>query len=82
MFRKKRARPSAGDHNGMRLHPSSVRRGTLCREAKLNEEKVYEIKELCHAGLTRAELARRFQVSETLIRLIDQGKAWAHIYWP
>src|SRR5437667_10658907 len=49
--------------------------------AKLSEADVLEIRRLA-VELTQAELARRFHVSRSVIRLIWIGKTWAHIGGP
>jgi hypothetical protein len=46
---------------------------------KLTEDEVRRIKSASREGATRAELARRFGVDESNIRLIAQGKTWAHV---
>jgi hypothetical protein len=80
MHEKGRAKPATGDANGMRVHPGSVQRGVKCVTAVLDDDKVRDIywrsewlKE------SRASLAREYSISETLVRLIHQRKAWAHV---
>lgn len=80
MMEKRRHVARIGDQNGMRVHPESVQRGTKCRTAVLDDEKVRDIywrsewlKE------SRASIAREYKISETLVRLIHQRKAWAHV---
>lgn len=59
----------------------AVRRfGEATVAAKLTETQVLEIRQLFAEGsISKSELARRFGVSTTLIRLIVQGKRWPHL---
>lgn len=47
--------------------------------AKLNNEKVIEIKKLIAQGVKGVEIARRFNVRPPTITLIKQGKQWGHV---
>jgi hypothetical protein len=47
--------------------------------AKLKKEEVLKIRRLADAGASRAGLARRFNVSRTLIHQIISRKIWNHI---
>jgi group I intron endonuclease len=47
--------------------------------AKLNEDKVVEIKKLLTIGLSIAEIARKYDVSWTLIKRIKEGTLWTHV---
>ena len=44
--------------------------------SKLTEPQVREIKELLKAGIAKKAIARKFEVSDTLIRYIAEGKNW------
>lgn len=44
--------------------------------ARLNHEKARRIRELLAAGMTRAELAKQFQVSQALIGHVVRGETW------
>lgn len=46
--------------------------------AKLKLEQVTEIRELLLVGLSRAELANKYNVSVSTIALIDNNKIWAN----
>lgn len=47
--------------------------------AKLRSSDVVAIRQLCASGISRAECARRYDVSWNLIALIVQGNAWKHL---
>ena len=64
-WRDKIGESNAGSNNGM---------------AKLNEDKVREIKHLLAAcELTQQKIADTYGVSRSLIRGISQGKRWKHV---
>ena len=46
---------------------------------KLTNEDVMEIKTLLTKGMVQWEIAKRFNVSQTTICFISQGKLWGHI---
>lgn len=65
MVSKKRQDTARGEKNG---------------QAKLNQEKVLKIRELCQAGLMSVRaIARQFDVDPALVRRIFQRKAWKHV---
>jgi len=69
-----------GDANGSRTHPESKPRGESHSNAKLTASQVIEIRTLYAAGLTtQIKLAAKFSVSQDLISLIINRKAWKHI---
>lgn len=68
-----------GDRNGMRIHPESVQRGSQNWNAKLNEDKVAEIKQLLKTSITISELSRRYNVSRKIIQLIRSNQIWKHV---
>lgn len=57
------------------LHP----RGQDRPRAKLTDEGVREVWRLYKSGITGAEIARKFLVSDALIRAILKGKTWKHV---
>jgi group I intron endonuclease len=58
---------------------SELNRGSKNPLAKLNEEKVYTIKQLIAEGKTNAEIAKLFKVSRRLISGIRSGTYWVHV---
>ncbi len=60
--RTRKGRAASGEQNG---------------RAKLTESQVSEIRELLRAGIAKKAIARRFCVSDTLIRLIGKGANWS-----
>lgn len=54
-------------------------KGVRNGRAKLDEEKVREIRDLSGHGWTRASLGRRFGVTSEMIGHIMLGKAWSHV---
>lgn len=77
--RNAKGRQASGDRNGQRLHPESVPRGERNGRARLQPGDVVIIRAELAAGTTKASLARRFRVSETVIRHVGQRKSWRHI---
>jgi hypothetical protein len=63
----------------LRTDPSLLRRGERHPNAKLTEQAVQAIRSASAAGATRAELARRFAVSEPLIFAIAKRRVWRHL---
>lgn len=53
--------------------------GSRHKDAKLNEEKVREIKRLLKMGVRQSRIAKDFGVSSTQICYIDSGKNWKHV---
>jgi hypothetical protein len=47
--------------------------------AKLTEVQIGEIRHLSDAGSSRAELARKYGVTDVLISLIARRKIWVHV---
>lgn len=54
-------------------------KGSQSKNAKLTEEKVKRIKGLLQEGITKAEIARRFNVSRATIINISKEKVWKHV---
>lgn len=55
------------------------RKGETHPNAKLNVDKVRQIKYALSEGVAQAELSRRFKVSPSSIQQIVNGKAWRHV---
>lgn len=53
-------------------------KGSECKNAKLNEEQVYEIR-FNSEGKTVKELAEEYGVSSSTIFSIKKGKSWVHV---
>jgi len=53
--------------------------GSKNSKAKLDEEKVKEIKNLIQIGLSGAEIGRRFGVTRTCINAIKNSRTWKHV---
>lgn len=66
---------NASDRN---LHGHTCR-GTKNKNAKLNENKVRQIRKLRQEGLSLNKIAKKFNVSKKLILLINQNKIWVHV---
>jgi transcriptional regulator with XRE-family HTH domain len=47
--------------------------------AKLDDDKVREIRMLIAQGLRQREIAKRFSVSQMQISYIKNGKTWSHV---
>jgi HNH endonuclease/NUMOD4 motif-containing protein len=54
-------------------------RGTQFKSAKLDDDKVREVRRLRSAGVSRRLIAEQFGVGETTIRMVDEGKTWTHV---
>lgn len=57
------------------LHPV----GSDLRHAKLNADKVREIRRLAVAMHPNTEIARMFNVARTTVRQVLSGRSWAHV---
>lgn len=54
-------------------------RGEVHGMARLSQEQVLEIRRLADAGISRAEICKRFGISKTCVRLIIVRKTWRHL---
>lgn len=54
-------------------------RGVYTSSAKLDDDKVREIRAMRAGGCERVEVAKLFGVSRAAIRKIDLGQTWAHV---
>lgn len=69
-----------GKNHWSAKHPERVQKGSQCGRAKLNERDVLAIRAEFSEGLvTKAELARRYRVSEYTIFKIVNGIGWRHV---
>lgn len=72
-----KGRDARGDRNGGRTRPERVRRGELNGRAKLTAAQVREIRERVAAGgVTRADLAAEYGVTDSLVSMIARGEIW------
>lgn len=58
---------------------NTYRIGAKTASAKLDDDKVREIKKLLAAGCKNVDIARQFSVSGAVISEIKHGKLWAHV---
>lgn len=92
--RDRKGRQASGDQNGSRLHPESrargeqhysrlhpekLARGERVNTAKLNEEKVKQIRKLCAEGLSQSEVAIQLDTHRTTVNQIVLRKIWKHV---
>lgn len=68
-----------GDKHGLRLHPERVARGVNQPRAKLNDEKVVEIRKQWASGLSQSTIAKNFGVAQSLISFVVLRKIWKHV---
>lgn len=61
------------------FHKGWVRRGSRQPQAKLNEERVFRIRQMLKDGAARKSVAQQFKVSETTIDRIARGETWTHV---
>jgi hypothetical protein len=67
-----------GNYLDRKVHGSD-QMGSRNNGAKLSEVDIPIIRRLFRSGRRRREIARRFGISVTNVRLIANGKAWTHI---
>jgi hypothetical protein len=73
---------AVGDHEAnvaARHAAGNTVRGSENGRAKLTEAQVAVIKKELRAGMTRAQLAKRYKVERRTIWGIDKGKVWKHV---
>lgn len=63
----------------LKLRPHSDRRGEKHHLTKLCNNDVFEIRKLLEMGLRQSEIAKKFDVNQTVISNIKLKKRWAHI---
>lgn len=72
-------------HRGNTLHAykngtMKGRKGTKHHTAKLNEQSIFEIKEMCKkSDISQKEIAKIYGVGQAQISRINTNKRWAHI---
>lgn len=64
---------------GQHIGSHHVTRGTDQPAAKLNDDKVRQLRKMANDGLGRAHIARHFGVSRATIRNVLKGRAWKHV---
>lgn len=92
--RNAKGRQAIGDRHWTKLHPEKIKRGKeswshLHPEkhsrgvnhylAKLDDEKVRQIRVMLNEGVTQSEIARFFNVNPGAISLVRHKKNWAHV---
>lgn len=68
-----------GDENGARKYPERLKRGEDVYGAKLNPQKVLEIRRLHSEGVHVNDIALKFGVRPSNIVFIVQRKTWKHV---
>lgn len=74
-----RKRMASGDRSFVRSHPEKLKRGESNSNAKLNEDKVREIRILIESQMPIIHIANKFGVCATTISNIRSGKIWVHV---
>lgn len=69
----------ARDVLGKTLGPTNPARGVKAAQARLNDERVIEIRKALASGELQKEIAVRYGVSQVAISCIRRGKTWAHV---
>jgi hypothetical protein len=60
-------------------YPDRVQKGSQCGRAKLSEQDVRDIRRRNSAGETKVDLAKEYDVAESLVYVIVYRKIWRHI---
>lgn len=69
----------AMDNGRMYKLPISIRKGVDVNFAKLNDDKVREIRTLLAEGVLQSEIAKRYNVSKPLISVLKSRRIWKHV---
>lgn len=78
--RDRKGRQARGERSGSRLYPEKHRGVLQGRRAKLNDQKVRDIRSLYAAGGWRFEdLAQKFGVSDSCIDFVVNKRSWKHV---
>lgn len=71
---------SARGRHGLWRHPEAIARGVALPQAKLDDDRVREIRRLHAAGgVSMRALGRRFGVGDTTIRRLLTRESWGHV---
>lgn len=76
---KGRANLPRGQKHGLSLHPERRVRGEHVPGAKLNDEKVRDIRHLAAEGMTHQAIANRFGVTQSVVSRIVKRLGWKHV---
>jgi hypothetical protein len=68
-----------GDSHFSRLHPEMLARGAQNGLAKLNDDKVREIRLLAQSGWTQKAIGEKYSVTGATISSILGNKTWKHV---
>lgn len=69
-----------GNNHPYRLHPEKHARGERSANAKLNEEKVREIRRLYAIGnISQTKLGEMFDIDQTVVSDIVRRETWRHV---
>lgn len=58
---------------------SALRRGERNAHAKLDADKVIEMRRLASTGIVQAEIGRRFGIKQAQVSAVVTGRSWSHI---
>jgi hypothetical protein len=73
-------RTATGDRHGSRTHPERRPRGERSKAARLDEDRVREIRALAaRGGLSQRAIARRFGVGRSTVRGVVARRVWRHV---
>jgi hypothetical protein len=62
-----------------KVQHGTMRQGSKHHWSRLNEGQVVEIQDLLMAGVSQAEIARRYGVTPIVIFSINHGRTWKHV---
>jgi hypothetical protein len=80
MIRKGRFHPPTGENHPFRKNPDLIPRGECRGGAKLNPEKVIEMRKRYSAGgISMNSLGKQFGVSASVCHSVVRGKTWKHV---
>ena len=74
-----KGRQAKGNTHGSKTHPERLLRGEAVTGAKLKVADVLAIRNLYAQGVTKAEIARRFDVSPGSAGKVIANRTWAHV---
>lgn len=72
-------RAPMGDNHPSRKHPEKLARGSKNGWAKLNEQKVTEIKTMLSKGVLHKTIAALFSVNKETVGRINRNQLWKHV---